>query len=93
MSVPRLSHCVLLMTVLIPILAISPVLAQDAPSGQAAQQKALSCKTKPRYCKELKTCEEACFYLQRCNVSRLDRDKDGIPCEKLCKKTACKASG
>ncbi|NYZ69474.1 excalibur calcium-binding domain-containing protein [Endozoicomonas sp. SM1973] len=31
------------------------------------------------------SCEEAKFYLNQCNLTRLDRDKDGVPCEKLCR--------
>ena len=36
-------------------------------------------------CPKIKTCEEAYYYLQKCKIKKLDRDKDGIPCEKLCK--------
>lgn len=42
-----------------------------------------SCDGK-RYCKEMKNCNQACFYLQECDLNRLDRDQDGIPCETLC---------
>lgn len=45
---------------------------------------AFSCGSK-RYCKEMSSCAEATFYLQQCGLSRLDRDKDGIPCESLCR--------
>ena len=38
-----------------------------------------------RYCSQMTSCEEAYFYLNQCGVTRLDRDKDGIPCEKLCR--------
>jgi hypothetical protein len=31
------------------------------------------------------SCEEAMFYLQNCGLTRLDGDKDGVPCEILCK--------
>ncbi|GFN46783.1 thermonuclease family protein [Candidatus Regiella insecticola] len=41
------------------------------------------CKSK-KYCKEMSSCEEARFYLNQCGMSRLDRYKDGIPCENLC---------
>ena len=36
-------------------------------------------------CKKLTTCDEACYYFQN-GYKALDRDKDGIPCEALCKK-------
>jgi hypothetical protein len=32
------------------------------------------------------SCKEAKFYLEECGLKKLDRDKDGIPCEKLCGK-------
>jgi hypothetical protein len=31
------------------------------------------------------SCEEAKFYLSRCGVGSLDGNKDGVPCEKLCR--------
>ena len=37
-----------------------------------------------KFCKEMKSCEEALFHLQQCKRKSLDRDQDGIPCEKLC---------
>ncbi|WP_432416503.1 excalibur calcium-binding domain-containing protein [Gallibacterium genomosp. 3] len=43
-----------------------------------------SCDVK-RYCKEMRSCEEAKFYLNQCGVGRLDRDKDGVPCESICR--------
>lgn len=42
------------------------------------------CNTK-KYCKDMISCDEAFYYLNVCNNKRLDRDKDNIPCEKLCK--------
>lgn len=37
-----------------------------------------------RFCKDMDSCEEACFYLKECGLGRLDKDKDGVPCESLC---------
>ena len=42
------------------------------------------CEAK-RTCGEMTSCEEARFYLTQCGISRLDKDKDGTPCEALCK--------
>jgi endonuclease YncB( thermonuclease family) len=36
------------------------------------------------YCAQMVSCDEAKFYLDRCKVKSLDRDSDGVPCEKLC---------
>ncbi len=35
-------------------------------------------------CGQMTSCAEAQFYLNTCGVSRLDGDKDGVPCESLC---------
>ena len=42
------------------------------------------CGTK-KYCRQMDSCEEAMFYLNECGLKRLDGDKDGIPCERLCR--------
>lgn len=36
-------------------------------------------------CSQMVNCDEAYFYLNNCRVSRLDGDKDGVPCEILCR--------
>jgi hypothetical protein len=35
-------------------------------------------------CGEMSNCREAMYRLNTCGNSRLDRDKDGIPCESIC---------
>lgn len=52
--------------------------------GKKTESKDFRCGSK-RYCYEMKSCQEAMFYLKRCGLKRLDRDRDGIPCEKLCR--------
>lgn len=37
-----------------------------------------------RYCKEMASCAEAYHYLNKCGLTRLDRDGDGVPCENVC---------
>lgn len=56
----------------------SKTLEQLAPSVFAGR-----CGAK-RTCQEMASCEEARFYLTECGLNRLDRDKDGTPCETLC---------
>ncbi len=53
---------------------------------QAAQQprSKFSCNSGKRYCKHMNSCAEARFHLTQCGLKRLDRDKDGIPCESIC---------
>lgn len=35
-------------------------------------------------CGQMSSCAEAQFYFNSCGVSRLDGDRDGVPCENLC---------
>ncbi len=51
---------------------------------QAATSAEYACDTK-RYCGQMSSCQEANFHLQQCGVSSLDRDRDGVPCENLCR--------
>ena len=37
-----------------------------------------------RRCSEMSSCAEAKFYLNVCGIQSLDRDRDGLPCERLC---------
>ena len=37
-----------------------------------------------RYCRQMNSCEAARAFLSKCGLSRLDGDKDGVPCEVLC---------
>lgn len=53
----------------------------------AVSPEALACGAKT-YCKEMTNCAEATYYLQSCELKRLDGDGDGIPCEALCGKNA-----
>ena len=50
---------------------------------RGAEPPALSCVGK-RTCTQMRSCEEARFYLSSCGVRSLDRDGDGVPCESLC---------
>jgi hypothetical protein len=51
------------------------------PSSSAAD---LSCGSK-RSCTQMSSCAEAQFYFRQCGLSRLDGDRDGVPCERLCR--------
>jgi endonuclease YncB( thermonuclease family) len=42
-----------------------------------------SCKSVPRYCKDVKTRGEAQFYLNSCKAKKFDRDNDWIACEDI----------
>ena len=63
--------------------ARTPASPAAAPSA-AASSSGFTCAGK-RYCREMTSCEEAKFYLTQCGVGSLDGDKDGVPCETLCR--------
>ncbi|WP_225739108.1 excalibur calcium-binding domain-containing protein [Psychrobacter sp. FME13] len=52
-----------------------PLFAKGAGGSQ--------CKGLPRTCGEMVSCEQAKQAL-KCGNTRLDRDKDGVPCETIC---------
>lgn len=65
----------------------------EAPPAQAAAtpqrsspaaSSGFSCGAK-QYCREMTSCAEARFYLNQCGLARLDGDRDGVPCETLCR--------
>jgi endonuclease YncB( thermonuclease family) len=37
------------------------------------------------YCRQMVDCADARFHLTQCGVSSLDGDRDGVPCEALCR--------
>ena len=68
-----------------PTSAATPAPAAPAASApKAATSSGFSCSGK-RYCREMTSCEEAKFYLTQCGVGSLDGNKDGVPCEALCR--------
>ena len=34
------------------------------------------------YCSQMRSCEEATWFLQHCADMKMDGDRDGVPCEK-----------
>ena len=50
----------------------------------APAQTEFECGSK-RYCREMSSCDEARYYLNQCGLGRLDGDRDGIPCESICR--------
>lgn len=52
-----------------------PLFAKGAGGSQ--------CKGLPRTCGQMVSCEQAKLAL-KCGNTKLDRDKDGVPCESIC---------
>lgn len=57
--------------------------APSRPTITGNQSSGYSCMRKT--CKAISTCQEAYHQLNVCGNSSLDRDKDGVPCESLCR--------
>ncbi|MGZ8218624.1 thermonuclease family protein [Methylomagnum sp.] len=57
-------------------------------SGPSASQHSRAqsgrCGAK-KTCGDMTNCEEAMYYLDRCGLTKLDRNRDGVPCESLCR--------
>jgi excalibur calcium-binding domain-containing protein len=56
-----------------------------AASARGGLERGFACGFK-RYCGEMSGCAEARFYFTQCGLSRLDGDRDGVPCETLCRR-------
>jgi endonuclease YncB( thermonuclease family) len=53
------------------------------PEGALQSRSGFTCAGK-HACREMANCAEARFYLEHCGVTRLDGDRDGVPCEAIC---------
>jgi len=54
------------------------------PAVTAPDRAGFACAGK-RVCREMTSCAEARFYLAQCGVTSLDGDRDGVPCESICR--------
>jgi endonuclease YncB( thermonuclease family) len=54
---------------------------RTAPPGPPLGSFGCGAKTA---CREMASCAEARFHLERCGLAPLDGDEDGVPCETLC---------
>jgi deoxyribonuclease-1 len=65
-----------------PVAPVPTVLTATPPTTKPTSW---SCSTKKTTCRQMRSCDEAKFYLTQCGVSRLDGNNDGIPCASLCR--------
>lgn len=63
----------------------TPQPTSSTSGGSSGTSGEFTCAGKTT-CGQMASCAEAQFYLNTCGVSRLDGDKDGVPCESLCNK-------
>lgn len=66
------------------LVVVTPTTVAPTVATQNNISGGYSCGSKTK-CGEMASCAEAMYYLNTCGVSRLDGDKDGVPCETLCK--------
>lgn len=63
----------------------APPAARSSPvPSSRSSSSGFTCGTK-RLCTEMTSCAEARFHFEQCGLSRLDGDRDGVPCERLCR--------
>lgn len=69
------------------LLPVGPTLATEAAEAPVYSRMvikaAFSCDGR-HLCRQMRSCEEAYFFLNVCGVHRLDGDSDGVPCETIC---------
>lgn len=64
----------------------APVPPWDWRHGKkTTEEAAFKCGAK-HSCREMKSCAEALFYLEKCGVKSLDGNGDGRPCSSLCRR-------
>lgn len=56
----------------------------DQQKSRTTAATAMRCGNKLS-CNQMKSCEEARFYLTQCGLDKLDGNRDGTPCEALCR--------
>ena len=66
-----------------PSLSLTGADGANADEDSASSDE-FKCSGK-RTCKQMSSCDEAKFYLSKCGVISLDGDRDGVPCNALCR--------
>lgn len=61
----------------------SPVTPVKINNNQLKSKDSNQCKNLPKTCGQMVSCEQAKQAL-KCGNTKLDRDKDGVPCESIC---------
>jgi hypothetical protein len=63
-----------------PISSNSTLTNPESGAQFAQQAPTFHCEGKT-HCSEMRSCEEATFYLKNCPGVKIDGDNDGVPCE------------
>jgi micrococcal nuclease len=62
-----------------------PVVPVNTPAVEPEETATIYSCSVPKNCSQMSSCDEAYYYLDTCGKGSLDRDKDGVPCETICK--------
>lgn len=61
---------------------IAPLASRPGPLTQhSSTAPAFACDGRT-HCSQMRSCEEATFFLQHCPGTEMDGDNDGLPCER-----------
>ncbi|MBN6074867.1 excalibur calcium-binding domain-containing protein [Aggregatibacter actinomycetemcomitans] len=71
----------ILILILTALCLISP---QILAKSKKADSEQFSCDDGKRVCRDMDSCADAKFHLRECGMHKLDRDRDGVPCESIC---------
>jgi Excalibur calcium-binding domain len=63
------------------LFSVTISLSTNVASGQEKKGEIFKCDGRT-HCSQMKSCEEAKFFLKNCPNPKMDGDKNGIPCEK-----------
>jgi len=69
---------------LLSVISAHPEVINKNTQEQSTRSSPEKFSCQKKYCKDIPTCEEAYYLLKTCGYKRLDRDKDGVPCENIC---------
>lgn len=61
----------------------SPAIPVKINNNQLKSKGSNQCANLPRTCGQMVSCDQAKLAL-KCGNTKLDRDKDGVPCESIC---------
>jgi len=64
----------------LPDSAVTHEIPNSAPPNVTTKSEKFKCDGRI-YCSQMKSCEEATFFLKNCPGVKMDGDGDGIPCE------------
>lgn len=75
------------------VTALPPPAAAQAPRRDATPMSGTWRCGEKTYCTQMASCAEAMFHFQACGPRRLDGDRDGVPCERLCGQSPGRSTG